>query len=421
MKNKILSILLSAAIAFGLWVYVITVVNPESEKTYYNIPVVLQNIETLNARGLMIVSDTPVVTLDLKGNRTDLNLLNESNINVLSNVVNIREPGVHTLTYSVAYPGNIANNAVTVQSSSTDLITIKVENRVSKNVPVEIDYGETSVPSGFIADKEAVQLDHTFIPVSGPESVMRNIHKAVINVDLSEARDILIEEYYYTLCDEEGNPVDAEMATTDVEKITMTLKVQRLKEVDLVLNVTDGGGATAENSSISISPKTIWVSGSDAILEDLAAIELGSINLAEILSDRSLTYEIKLPEGVTNETGVTEAKVEIKFPQLQKRTFRITNITPINVPEGLEVDMITEALEVTVRGPIEDVKAMKESDITVTVDFAGAQIGTATMKPQITISSKFKNVGAVNTDTVSATLQEPMIETTEPSTESTEE
>ncbi|MBQ4641826.1 MAG: hypothetical protein IJB47_04370 [Oscillospiraceae bacterium] len=418
MKNKILSILLSAVIAFALWVYVITVISPESEKTYYNIPVVLQNIDTLDQRGLMIVSENPVVTLALKGNRTDLNLLNESNINVLSNVVNIREPGTHNLTYSVAYPGNIADNAVTVQSTSTDLITIKVENKISKNIPVEIDYGGTSVPTGFIADKENVQLSHTTIPVSGPESVMRNVEKAVIRVDLSQARELLIEECIYTLCDGEGNPVDAEMVTTEVEKVTVTLKIQRMKEIKLTLNVTDGGGATRKNSSININPKTIWVSGSDKDLEELETVELGSINLAEILSDQDLSYEIKLPEGVTNETAVTEAKVEIKFPQLQKKTFRITNITPVNVPEGLEVDVITEALDVTVRGPISDVEAMQETDISITVDFSGAQIGAATMKAQVTINSKYKDVGAIDTYQVSATLQEPVIEETEPATQS---
>ena len=54
MKNKFLSLLLAFAVAFGLWLYVITVVSPESEKTYYDIPVVLQNKEILAQRGLMI-------------------------------------------------------------------------------------------------------------------------------------------------------------------------------------------------------------------------------------------------------------------------------------------------------------------------------------------------------------------------------
>ncbi len=406
MKNKILSILLSAAIAFGLWIYVITVVSPESEKTYYNIPVVLQNTDALTERGLMIVSEDPVVTLDLKGNRTDLNLLNESNINVLANVINIKEAGTHKLTYNVAYPGNIADNAVTVQSSSTDQITIRVENRIKKNVPVVIDYGGSSVPEGFIADKEKAQLDFRYIEVSGPESVMENIHQAVIQANLNDQTQTLIEECVYTLCNEQAEPVDATMVTTNVEKVTLTVKIQRVKEIDLILNIIDGGGATRENSSITINPATIRVSGSDALLEDLEGIELGSINLAEVLADRTMTFPIRLPEGVTNETGVTEAVVKIEFPQLLTKTFNITNITPINVPEGLEVDMITQALEVQVRGPIEAVKAVKDTDITVTVDFAGAQIGTATMKAEIVLGEDFRDVGAMGTYQVSATLQE---------------
>ncbi len=406
MKNKILSILLSAAIAFGLWIYVITVVSPESEKTYYNIPVVLQNTDALTERGLMIVSEDPVVTLDLKGNRTDLNLLNESNINVLANVVNIKEAGTHHLTYDVAYPGNISYNAVTVQSSSTDQITVKVENRIKKNIPVVIDYGGSSVPEGFITDKENAHLDFRYIEVVGPQSVMDNIHKAVIQANLNGQTQTLIEECEYTLCNEDEEPVDATMVTTNVEKVTLTVKIQRVKEINLILNVIDGGGATRENSSITINPTTIRVSGSDALLEDLEGVELGSINLAEVLADRTVTFPIRLPEGVTNETGVTEAVVKIEFPQLMTKTFDITNITAINVPEGLEVDMITQALEVRIRGPIEDIKAMKDTDVTVIVDFAGAQVGTATMKAEIVLSENFRNVGAMGTYQVSATVQE---------------
>ena len=65
MKNKFLAMAFSVVVAFGLWLFVINVVSPESEKTYYDIPVVLQNKDVLEQRGLMIVSDTPKVTLAL--------------------------------------------------------------------------------------------------------------------------------------------------------------------------------------------------------------------------------------------------------------------------------------------------------------------------------------------------------------------
>ena len=56
MKNKLVSILLSVAIAFGLWLYVITYISPESEETYYNIPVILEGESVLNENGLMCPS-----------------------------------------------------------------------------------------------------------------------------------------------------------------------------------------------------------------------------------------------------------------------------------------------------------------------------------------------------------------------------
>ena len=79
MKRKILFALLSLIASIALWLYVITVVSPESQETYYDIPVTYQN-DVLEERGLMIVSEKPAVTLRLKGNRTDLNKLSSSNI-----------------------------------------------------------------------------------------------------------------------------------------------------------------------------------------------------------------------------------------------------------------------------------------------------------------------------------------------------
>ena len=40
-ENKLLWLLLTALVSLALWLYVITIVSPESEAEFYNIPVVL--------------------------------------------------------------------------------------------------------------------------------------------------------------------------------------------------------------------------------------------------------------------------------------------------------------------------------------------------------------------------------------------
>ena len=73
MKSKFWRVALSVAISLVLWMYVISVVSPESDETFYDIPVSFQGEAILEDRGFMLVSEKPTVTLTLHGNRAELN------------------------------------------------------------------------------------------------------------------------------------------------------------------------------------------------------------------------------------------------------------------------------------------------------------------------------------------------------------
>lgn len=405
MKSKLTSIALSIAIAFGLWMYVITSVSPGSEETYYNIPVVMEGEAVLAERNLMItgISDTDA-TLRLSGNRSDLYKVNSSNITLKANLSNILEEGTHGIAYSISFPGDVAQNAFDVMSQSPKYIYVTVEKRITKEVPVEVKW-IGSTPEGFMSDRENKVLDYDAITISGPASVANLIEKAVIEVDLNEQRESISQSYRYTLCNGEGNPVDAQRITTNVEEVRLDVKIQYVKEVKLKLDVTYGGGATFSNTTIDISPSTIRLSGGEAVLAELGdAITLGKINLADVSKSQSLTYVIHLPEGVTNLTGVTEAEVTVTFSGLSTQEFVIENIQMTNIPADMEVDLITEKLTVTVRGPSADIARLKPEDITVVVDFTGAEADTSTFKATIVFSDSFTAVGAMGTYSVSATV-----------------
>lgn len=403
MKSKLLSILLAVAIALGLWIYVITVEQPESEATYYDIPVVLQNESILAERGLMIVSERPTVTLHLSSTRTNLNQLNESNINVIANVNSIVTAGTHELTYTVSYPGTVPSGSVTRQSSRPDMITLKVENKITKPVPVVVAYSG-SVPEGMIADKENIQLDYTVVEVSGPESVLERITQAVIAVDLQDKTETIVQECTYTLCNEAGEPVDSQWVATNVEAVSLTLHIQRVKEVELKVTVVAGGGATEQTSSISIEPRTIRISGSEALLDGLDVLDLGIINLGEIDADTVLNLPIILPEGITNETGITEAAVTLEFPNLRTVSMSVDNIQLINVPEGMEAELVTQMLEIKLRGPASLIQSIQPENVTITADLREAQAGTDKFTALITMDADFAGVGALNSYTVMVTL-----------------
>lgn len=404
-NNKFYSALLSVIVAFGLWMYVINYVSPESAETYYNIPVVMEGESILNEHGLMVTgASTTTVSLHLSGNRSDLNKVNSGNITVKADLSKIYEPGnrIH-IDYKISYPGDVPSNAFVEESRSP--LYLNVEYRRNKAVPVEVQWTGTR-SEDYIYDTENALLDYPDITVIGPASVADLIKKAVIEVDLTEQTESFSETYRYTLCDEEGNPIDAEEITTNVEEVRLDMRIQKIKEVQLVANVIYGGGASEMNTTVEVNPKTIRLSGSEAALAELGdSITLCTVNLSEIEKSIDQSYIINLPEGVVNQTGVDEATVSIKFTGLATKDFVVENIRAINVPEGLAAELITAKLTVTVRGASMLVNAMSAEDISITVDFTGAEVGSSTYKATIVFGEEFSSVGAMGTYSVSATVQ----------------
>ena len=406
MKNKITSFLLALAIAFGLWVYVITSVSPGSQETFYNIPVARDGETVLAERGLMITGvSSNTVNLTLSGTRKDLAKVNSGNITLKVDLSKIYGPGTHSLRYTPSYPGDVASNAFVEESRYPENIVFTVEERRTSIIPVEILWvGNT--PEGFLTEKETRVLDYSQVTVTGPASVVDQISKAVIQVDLTERRESISGSYRYTLCNAAGEPVDAELITTNVEEVRLDVKIRRFKDIAITYELVEGGGAKKQNVIVKLSEDTIRVSGSDAVLEALGdEIVVGVIDLGDI-QDTVLTYPINLPADVTNLSGVTSVEVSVKFVGVSTATIPVRNFNIINVPEGMQVDLNTKHLDIVVRGPASSMQKLDAEEIIVTVDFAGKEPGSMESYPvTITFDPELKDVGEVGTYQIWATLE----------------
>lgn len=399
MKEKILYLLISVVIAFGLWSYVITTDSPEWEETYYEIPVILKNESVLHGNGLMLGDGKiPTVTLRLKGNRSDLVNLNKSDITLVADLSRIYESGKQSVSYSIAFPGDIPDNSVEILEKTPKEIQLTIMERHTKDVDIELVYNG-SVPEGFRTDKENVQLDRDAIRVVGPAAVVDRIACAQIQVDLEGQTGTINSTYRYVLLDREGKEVDSSQLTVDAEEVELTLKIQRYKEIKLLLNVIPGGGASESNTHIQPDMQTIQVSGSQQLLDSLGDTLEFEIRLGEITDNTTKQFEIKLPEGVENLTGKSILTVDIIFPELVTRTFQVTNLRTKNVPAGMTAELLTQALTVTIRGAAAQVRALNADDLSVIVDMSGAELGTDSYRATVD-TGRFISIGAVGSYSV---------------------
>lgn len=406
-KNKIYSIALSIFVAFGLWLYVVTNVSQEDDVTFYNIPVVMEGESVLTEQNLMITDrSTQVISVNLSGKRSDLNKINNGNLTAKVNLSKIEEPGENIpLVYTLVYPENVSANDFTEDSRNPAYIYVDVDTRRTKEVQVQLKWTGTR-SEDYIYDTENAVLDYPAITVIGPAAVADLIHHAEIEINLTEQVKSISDSFRYTLCDEEGNAVDAEQITTNVEEVHVDVPIQRIKEVKLAVDVIYGGGANESNTKVTIEPQSLRLSGGEAVLAEFGdTYTIATINMADLEKSTELVYTLTLPEGVTNQTGVTEAKVIVKFTGLVTREFTLDTFQSINIPAGMEAEIINASLTIKVRGPAEEINNLTGEDITAVVDFTNAEVGTATYKATIVFGEEFPNVGALKTNSVSATVQ----------------
>ena len=376
MKSKMLKILLSVTIALTLWLYVISVERTETVQNFRNVPVILDGESVLEDRGLKIVSDTDLtVDLELTGNRSELNKLRSSDIVVIVDLTRIYEAGEKELEYSVTLPGTIE-----VVSREPQTINIEVARWVTQEVPVQLEQ-VGSLPDNYIVDQQNVTLDRQFITLSGPQSVVENIAMAKVTVDMTGRTESVEERVSVTLCDENSIPLDVSSVTVDTDKVLVKIPVLMVKDIQLQVSVISGGGLTAQDVTVTLDKTEITVSGSPAVISKLEdVLVLGTIDLSQELegfTDR--TYQVELPAGVKNLSGIEEVQVSLEMPEREIQSFDLSmedmldRVELQNVPDGVPVRVReNQQLTVWIRGQAKDLEKVMITDFRIVVDLTGA-------------------------------------------------
>ncbi len=430
MKRKLIYGLLAVLISVGLWLYVVTVVNPEWEDTFYNIPVILENEEILHERGLMLVSeDDPKVTLRLSGNRADMINLNSSNITIRADLSRIYSAGEQSLSYSIVYPGDVPNNAFEILSQAPQQVTLSVVERKSKAVDVVLKF--TGAEPGYMALEEDALLDYEKITISGPADVIDRIAAAEVVINLTGQKETINQQFDYVFKDAEGNDITSEWIKATPQKINCTIKIQKVQDVEIAVEVLEGAGLTVGNYEViyynqetgEIISNPIAISGSETqlavaqsagVLKDNKLFFDTKIDLAltagtpaenglEIVVGDLNIEELLTPYELVNHSEINVVKVVVRIKNRDVKTLRITKIDPINVPAGLQADIKTKFLDVTIRGIPESMQWIQETDITVQVDFSNAVIGEGKYAATV-IFTKYERSFVVGSYVVNATV-----------------
>lgn len=395
-------IAISIIFAIACWFYVDITVEPDIQISVRNIPVAFEGLDALRSRGLMISdSNDFTISLKLSGQRSVLSQLNKSNVTVTVDASSqITVPGAQDLDYTVSFPNTISNGSVKIRSKSVETIDVNVIRISSKTVSVSGAF-TGSVAEGCMED--GFRLEYNDVTVSGDKSVIKRIDHAVVTLEKSGLSETWEGTLPVTLVDQNGKTIDSEELSLSSSEMDVTLVVRKIKEIPLTITIKDGGGATEADATWEVTPKRIVISGPDEELAELTEWNIGTVDLAQVITSANLVMDISLPQNLTCESGEKTAKVSVTLPKLSTTKQVTDNIKMTHYPTNKTVSLVTKTLEVRCRGTKKALDLLEGSDIEVNVDLSQLKAdasGTCRVPAEVTIPG-FSELGAVGTYEVS--------------------
>ena len=226
MKSKLFAMIVSVLAAMCLWVYVVTVVNPDGDMVIGNIPVTFSGAEVLREdHGLVITGDyQEFVSVHFYGKNTDLKTLDQhkDEIKAVIDVSKVRSTKEYTMTYDITLPSAVSASSITKMDKNPSSITFRVERQITKSVEVKGDFANVKIAEGYMLD--STSFDYDSVTVEGPESIVSTIDSAQVTLDRSNVDKTITESVSYVLLDKSGEQVDPTELTLSTDAIEVTMK-----------------------------------------------------------------------------------------------------------------------------------------------------------------------------------------------------
>ncbi|MBO2527312.1 MAG: hypothetical protein CW335_03915 [Clostridiales bacterium] len=367
-KHKLLAFLLALVVSIGLWVYAVTVVNPDDTVTIRDVRVRIVGTSELTGNNLMLTGgENQTVNVEISGRRSDLKELNSTSLEAIADVSNIDRAGTYEVSWTLDPPSTVASGDISIVSTNSSKITVKVsEYKERPEIPIEVEYTGT-LPDGYVRDPAV--LSKETVAVSGPAEEVSKISKAILTVNLDGATDTIDDELEYRLVDQDGEILElSDYVQIADPTVRVSVPVSCYKQIDLKVNLIPGGGATDQNAKLTIEPSTIAVSGSEDSLKKLEELVIKEIDLSQVTDTQTWTVTPELPAGVTNRASEKNVTVKLTISGLSTKKITVPCSEIERKNDVATMKFGEQSVVITIRGTAEAIAAIREEDVKVIAD-----------------------------------------------------
>lgn len=396
-NNNLLLKILSVIAAMLLWVIVLNIDDPVSDKTFKNVKVSMINTDTITSQNQVYRIEEGTDTVDLKvyaRRRSVLNKLKPSDFVVTADMQkDLRYDSM--VKIEVKYTGNYSIDHI--EQSRTNVL-VSIEESVTEQFKVSVrTEGE---PSGGLVVGSALP-EQTLVEITGPISVVEKIKRVEASVDISGITGTVVRKCKLKLMNSDGDEIDGtylEYIGKDSEfEVTVTTLNTKLVGIsfDISKLAPEGYGLR----SISYKPETVTIAGLKSQISSIynLSIPAEALNPEKKLGRIEQIVDISqyLPDGVSiSNKDDCEIAVTMEIVPYETKVYTVVpgDIFFANIQEGLALDASEmPSVEISVLGLSEQLDSLTTEELEVSVDLGTCRkAGTYSVPVQVKLPSGYQ-------------------------------
>ena len=393
-ENNTILLIFSFLAAAAVW-FAMMASNSESRATVIrNVPINVEISDTAQEAGVRVFSMSSSATdVSITGNSLITSKVTSEDIGVTGTL----DPSVSMLTGSSLQQTTLSLRAAKkgntlaeyeVESVSPSEITVVYDKYKETQLTLETNFQYTTAENYYAPSTPTLSTE--LITVSGPESSVNKVARAVLEYkfseELTQSKSLSCK---VTLYDANGNvldPTELYLKLSD-DTVEVSIPVTSRQTVKLEADVRNVPDSFASNR-ITIDPAEIEIAGDGETVSKYTTLTLSTpINFLDVTPENNtFTVAIPVPSGVTNVTRVENATVTFNLNGYKETSVLTSNISVINVPEGMEAELSTKTLTLKIIGTAAQISKLTGDSVFCTVDLSTVTDPSGSMEAPVTVT-----------------------------------
>ncbi|HEX6386865.1 MAG TPA: ribosome biogenesis GTPase Der, partial [Anaerolineae bacterium] len=304
------------------------------------------------------------------------------------------------------------NNRVDVLFQSPEQINVRLEELVSRDIPVELEIRGT-VARGHTYEEPLIEPES--ITVVGTSSEVEPLDFARVTVFLNNERQTKVESPQPIFYDRQGRVASVSNLELSAEQVQVTIPINEAADFKEVPITVDWEGVPAPGYrllSISVDPPSVLVTGRPTQIQQLNRVQTEKIDITGLTETFVQQVALDLPEGIDLDE-VREVFVTVEIEPIYN-TFTYNRTVELQgLADELEATVEPEMVRVVLYGPLPVLETLLDEEVRVAVDLFGLDVGNYNLEPDVDFPDRGIELRSIQPSLVTVNITQTVTGTNE--------